>query len=344
MRRVGLSTRKRFGVRRAFSAAALALALAAPARGQTRALIVTGLGAEEKYHQQFMSLGSQLSAALVSKYGIPEANVVWLGEDSTNTSKLYRGRSTAQNISREVDRMAGSAKPNEQTLVVLIGHGSGEGEDTKFNIPGPDLTAREFSAMANKFNGGRLAFLDLTTASGDALPILSLPNRIVITSTKSAYERNESQFARFFVEALTKEGAADVDKDGRVSLLEAYRYAATETKRTYQNDERMVTEHSQLDDDGNGKGSDLPDGRTAGDGMLSRRFFLDAVAGQGKATSADPRLQKLYDDRFALEDKVDALRQKKASLKEDAYYEQLEVLLFDLAKVNRDIRQMEGRK
>jgi hypothetical protein len=239
--------------------------------------------------------------------------------------------------------MAAAAKPNEQVVIVLIGHGSGDGEDTKFNIPGPDLTAREFNAMANRFKGERLAFLDLTTASGDVLPILSFPNRIVITSTKSAYERNESQFARFFVEAITKDGAADVDKDGRVSLLEAYRYAATETKRSYENDERLLTEHSLLDDDGNGKGSDLPDGRSAGDGLLSRRFFLDAASAQGRAASSDPRLQKLYDDRFALEDKIDALKQGKASMKEDAYYAQLEGLLFDLAKINRDIRQMEGR-
>jgi hypothetical protein len=331
-------------VRPSALAFALALGVTTHAHAQTRALIVTGLGAEEKYHRQFMSLGSQLTAALVSKYGIAEANVAWLGEDSTNASKLYRGRSTAQNISREMDRMAAAVKPNDQVVIILIGHGSGEGEDTKFNIPGPDLTAREFNAMANRFNAERLAFLDLTTGSGDALPILSLPNRIVITSTKSAYERNESQFPRFFVEALTKDGAADVDKDGRVSLLEAYRYAATETKRSYQDDERMITEHSQLDDDGNGKGTDLPDGRSAGDGMLSRRYFLDAGNAAGKAASSDPRLQKLYDDRFALEDKIDALKQKKASMQEEAYYDQLEGLLFDLAKVNRDIRQMEGRK
>jgi hypothetical protein len=312
------------------------------AQAQTRALVVTGLGAEPKYQQQFRSLGSRLTTALSTKYGIPAANIAWLGEDSTNASKMYKGRSTAQNIMRELDAIGAAVKPNEQVLIILIGHGSGTAEETKFNIPGPDITVKEFNTALARFAAQRVAFLDLTTASGDALGFMSLPNRIVITATKSGYERNESQFARFFVEALDKDGAADVDKDGRVSLLEAYRYAAQETKKSYENDERMLTEHSQLDDDGNGKGSDLPDGRAAGDGLLSRRFFLDA-GGSSRQASTDPRLNKLYADKFEVEDKIDALKQRKASMKEDAYYAELEPLLVSLAKIARDIRQAEGR-
>lgn len=323
--------------------ALLLAALPSMAIAQTRALIVTGLGAEPKYQQQFMSLGERLSTALVTKYGIPEANVIWLGEDSTSKVKSYKGRSTSAAILRELDRIATTAKPNEQVIVVLIGHGSGQGEDSKFNIPGPDIAAREFNIALKRFGAQRLAFLNLTTASGDALPILSFPNRIVVTSTKSAYERNESQFARFFVEALDKSGAADVDKDGRVSLLEAYRYAAAETRRSYEADERLMTEHAQLDDDGNGKGSDLPDGRSAGDGLLARRFFLDGGGGGGRQGSSDPRTNKLYTDKFEIEDKIDALKQRKASMKEDAYYAELEPLLVSLARVAREIRQAEGR-
>jgi hypothetical protein len=312
------------------------------AAAQTRALIVTGLGAEPKYQQQFRSLGGRLATTLSAKYGIADGSIAWLGEDSTSNNKFYRGRSTSQNIMRELDRIGTATKPNEQVLVILIGHGSGQGEDTKFNIPGPDISAKDFSTALSRFAAQRVAFLDLTTASGDALAVMSYPNRIVVTATKSAYERNESQFARFFVEALEKDGAADIDKDGRVSLLEAYRYAAQETRKSYEADERLLTEHAQLDDDGNGKGSDLPDGRSAGDGLMSRRFFLDASTA-ARAASNDPRINKLYSDKFEIEDKIDALKQKKMSMKEDAYYAELEPLLVSLAKVAREIRQAEGR-
>jgi hypothetical protein len=333
--------------RRRLIVACVVLAVASTlARAQTSALVVTGLGGEDKYHQQFMSLGDRLTAALHGKFFLPDSNIVWLGEDSTNTtsmSRLYRGRSTAVNIRGQIDRMAARAKPGDQILIVLIGHGSGDGEDTKFNIPGPDLTARDFKGILDRFVAQRVAFLDLTTASGDVIPILSGPNRIIITSTKSAYERNESQFARFFVDALDKPGVADVDKDGRVSLLEAYRYAAAETRRSYSNDERLMTEHAQLDDDGDGKGTDLPDGRAAGDGLMARRFFIDAGAVEARRAASDPELGKLYADKFAVEDKIDALKQRKSSMAEDAYYAELEPLLVSLARTARDIRRMEGR-
>lgn len=313
------------------------------AKAQTRALVVTGLGAEDKYRKQFMTLGDQLTSALRGRFGIPDSNIAWIGEDSTRQSPLYKGRATAQAITRELDRIAAAAKPGDQVVIVLIGHGSGDGEETKFNIPGPDVTAREFNLMLSRLAAQRVAFLDLTTASGDAIGVLSQPNRIVVTSTKSAYERNESQFARFFVEALDKPGVADVDKDGRVSLLEAYRYGVAETRRSYENDERLVTEHAQLDDDGNGKGTDLPDGRGAGDGLLSRRFFFDAGAVEARMAAADPRFAKLYSDKFAIEDRIDALKQRKASMAPAEYYGELETLLVGLARLARDIRKLEGR-
>ena len=129
-----------------------------------------------------------------------------------------------------------------------------------------------------------------------AADYLPAPNRVIITATKSSFERNESHFAQFFVDALTKDGA-DTDKDGRVSLLEAFRYAVVETKRVYDTDTRLQTEHAQLDDMGTKDGVADPDGRT-GEGVLARRFFLDG--GYRRAGGAnDPQLAALYKDKFA---------------------------------------------
>jgi hypothetical protein len=331
-------------VRRRALIAALVLGVASRgAAAQTRAIIITGLGGEPQYSELFMSLGSRMATAMHDKFMMPDSNIVWLGEDSTSTQRWYAGQSTAQNITAAIERVASRAKAGEQIVIALIGHGSGQGDDTKFSIPGPDLTARDFAALLARFTAQHVAFLDLTSASGDVVAVLSGKDRIIVTSTKSAYERNESQFARFFVEALDKPGAADVDKDGRVSLLEAYRYAVTETRRSYTNDERLITEHSQLDDDGDGKGTDLPDGHSAGDGLASRRFFFDAGVAETRLAAGDPELARLYADRFAIEDQIDALRQKKTSMVEDNYYSELEGLLLDLARKQRDIRRKEGR-
>ena len=178
------------------------------------------------------------------------------------------------------------------------------------------------------------------------LPVLSAANRIVITATKSSFERNESVFARYFIAALTGDGA-DVDKDGRVSLLEAYRYAVTETKRYYDDQGRLQTEHAQLDDDGDKKGTAEPDVRVAanGDGSLARHVFLGGGGGvYASAVGAnDPKLAALYKERFALESRIDELKKRKASLSADAYDDALENLLVELAMKAKAIRAMEGR-
>jgi hypothetical protein len=315
-----------------------------PALGQTHVVIVSGLGGEKKYTESFAKLASTFADAANKRFGIPESEVVWFGEDSASKKPYFKGQSTKANVERAITQLAGRAAPGEQVIVVLIGHGSGEGDDSKISLPGPDLTARDFSALLGRLNKQKVAFVNLTSASGDMLPVVSAPNRVVITATKSAFERNESHFGEYFIDALTKD-VADTDKDGRISLFEAFTYAVAETKRLYENDTRLQTEHAQLDDMGAKAGVNDPDGRT-GQGVLARRFFLDGglVARGGAAGSNDPQLAGLYKDKFALEDRIQQLRAKKTSMTAEAYDDALEELLVQLARKAKTIREIEGGK
>lgn len=312
-----------------------------PLPAQSHLIIVAGLGGEKKYSDSFAKLSESLADAAAKRFNIPDGEILWFGEDSVSNKAHYRGQSTKINVERAITQLATRAAASDQIIVVLIGHGSGEGPDTKISIPGPDLSARDFASLLAKFPTQKIAFVNLTSASGDMLPVLSAPNRVIITATKSAFERNESHFAQFFVDALTKDGA-DVDKDGRVSLLEAFRYAVVETKRIYENDTRLQTEHAQLDDMGAKTGVADPDGKT-GQGILARRFFFDG----GFATQAgvnDPQLAALYKEKFGIEDQIDQLRLKKATMTADAYDDALESLLVQLARKAKSIREIEGRK
>jgi hypothetical protein len=174
------------------------------------------------------------------------------------------------------------------------------------------------------------------------IPTVAGANRVIITAAKTAYERNESHFGRFFVDAFVKDGA-DTDKDGRVSLLEAFRYAVIETKRFYEKGSLMQTEHAQLADDGAKEGSAVPTGRT-GDGALARRFFLDGGKVATLAAGSDPRLATLYSEEFTLQEQIDQLRSNKAKMAADAYDGALEPLLISLARKAREIRALEGRE
>jgi hypothetical protein len=323
----------------AFSAA---MSLAADrASGQTHLVIVSGLGGEKKYSTAFNDIASKLSDAGAKRYGIAENEIYWFGEDSASKAPHYRGQSTKANVELALTQLAARAGPCDQVVLVLIWHGSGEGEETKVSIPGPDLSARDFAALLARFPTQKVAFVNMTSASGDMLPIISGPNRIVITATKSAFERNESQFARFFVDALTKD-VADVDKDGRVSMLEAFRYAVAETKRVYETDTKLQTEHAQFDDVGLKTGVADPDGKT-NQGLLARRFFLDGGFSSRNGAN-DPQLSGLYKEKFGIEDQIDQLRTRKASMNADAYDDALEGLLVQLARKAKTIRDIEGAR
>jgi hypothetical protein len=308
---------------RARHLAALLLLWAAPsAVAQTQLVIVSGLGGDPKYSQVFSELSNALAEAAHTRAGLADSAIAWLGEKNVVNSRWYRGMSRRENIEAILARLAMRSDSGEQVVLVLIGHGSGEAGETRISLPGADLTAADFAKLLGRFGRRRVAFINLTSASGDMLPVLSSPNRVVVTATKSAFERNESQFGRFFVDAFARDGA-DADKDGRVSLLEAFRYAESETSRFYENQGRLATEHAQMSDDGE----------------LARRFFLTAAA-QARGVS-DARLAALYAERFALDEQIQALKKRKATMDATAYEQELERLLLTLARKARDIRQLE---
>lgn len=308
---------------------ALALLASSAAHAQTQLVIVSGIGGEPKYTQAFGELSSALAKAAHERAGLPDSSIVWLGDAAAPKSRWYRGASTRENVERTLARLADRGDPNEPVVIVLIGHGSGEDADTRISLPGPDMTAADFARSLSRFGSRRVAFINLTSASGDMLPVVSAPTRVVMTATKSAFERNESQFARFFVDAFAGDGS-DSDKDGRVSLLEAFKYAESETKRFYETEGRLATEHAQMADGG----------------QLAGRFFLSSGGGAGGAggtvgAASSARLVALYAERSALDDQIQSLKRRKSGMSADAYDNELERLLLMLARKAREIRQLE---
>jgi hypothetical protein len=309
---------------------------------QTRVVIVSGLGGEPAYSAEFAAEAQGLAAALHERLGVPDSAIYWFGEDSVSKAPRFRGQSTKPNVERAILSIASRAEPSSQFVLVLIGHGAGEGADSRISIPGPDLDANDFARLLAAFPTQRVAFLDLTSASGDMIPFVAGAHRVIVTAAKTAFERNESHFSKYFVEAFAKDGA-DMDKDGRVSLLEAFRYAVLETKRFYEKSSLLQTEHAQLAEEGAKEGSSEPTGRV-GDGALARRFFVDGGKVATLTAGTDPRLSALYSEEFTLQEQVDQLRSKKSQMTADAYDAALEPLLIALARKAREIRALEGRQ
>lgn len=204
------------------------------------------------------------------------------------------------------------------------------------------MTDADFDAQLDKLSKQVVAFVNAASASGDFVKKVSAKNRVVVTATKSNFEKNETLFAGHFVGAFVKDGA-DTDKDGRVSVLEAFTYARREVQREYETTSRLQTEHAMLDDDGDGAGRADP-GARGPDGTIANRFFLQPDAGVSAAAASDPRVAGLLATQSKLQSQLDSLRLAKGIMKEEEYEKALEDLLTKIAENASTLRALGARK
>ncbi len=343
-------------MRRLRSTVPLALAIvalllpSAAAAQQTHLLVVAGLGGGQEYREQFLNWALTLRSAAVDTYGLPEANVVVLAEDPS-MDPAVSARSTRDNIDAALQGIATRAGAQDRVLIVLLGHGTYRGEEALFNLPGPDLSAKELGVMLGGLTVADVAVVNTTSASGPWVQVLGGPGRTIIAATKTGRERNETRFGQFFAAAF-EDDAADLDKNGSVSLLEAFTYARGETARQYEEDNVLLTEHAVLDGDGDGEGTeeptvDSPEGALAAAFVLGRPGARGVVADgapatEGRPVPADSALARLYEERDSLEQQVAELRRHRDDIDPEEYDRRLEAILVDLALKNREIRAREG--
>ncbi len=298
-------------------------------------VVITGLGGEPRFDESFPAWAATLIDAAAAG-GLAEVNIIYLAGDPERDSRA-RERSTRDNVRSALGELASSMPGNVPLFVVVIGHGSHRDGVTKVNLPGPDMTAADFARALQPFGDRPIVFANLTSASGELVRELSAPGRVIIAATRSGVERNASVFARFFAAAFVGD-AADIDHDGRLSILEAFSYARDEVERVYEREQRLQTEHAVLDDNGDGEGSAAP-GAEAADGRLAASLTLTGPRSAVPDLAAgNPVLERLYQQKADLVQAVAELRRRKEELAKDDYENQLEELLIELALANRAIR------
>ena len=219
--------------------------------------------------------------------------------------------------------------------LVLIGHGSFDGKEARFNLRGPDVTATDLALWLRPFRRP-LAVIDTSSSSAPFMAKLSGTNRVVITATRSGNEQNFTRFGQYLAEAI-EDPQSDLDKDGSVSLLEAFLTASRRTAEFYRVEGRIATEHALLDDNGDGLGTPAdwfrglraikkPKEDAVVDGLLAQQFQL-APSQADRNLTAEQRAR-----RDSLEREVLLYREKKGQLPENEYYRELEKLLVKLAR------------
>jgi hypothetical protein len=297
-----------------------------PLAAQDRAtlVVVTGVAGEEEFGTAFVQQAE-----------------TWRKVSETAGAKLVSIGSTVAKDVQDRDELKRALEAEAKDgagefWLVLIGHGTFDGKEAKFNLRGPDLTATELAEWLKPFRRP-LAIIDAASASAPFLAKLAGPNRAVVSSTRSGHEQNYARFGKYFAEAVA-DAKSDLDKDGQVSLLEAFLSAAQRTGEFYKTEGRLATEHALLDDNGDGLGTpaewfrgvratkQAKDGATL-DGSRAHQFHLVKSPAE-HALAPEVRAQ-----RDALELKIARWRETKAKAEPARYYAELEKLLLELAAV-----------
>ncbi len=273
-------------------ALALTLFAARSMAAETYALVISGASGGPAYAEKYDRWRTALVTTLTAKFGYPNDRVVSFSEAS---------RDRVQQAFRDLRTRVAK---DDLLFVALIGHGT----DEKFNLVGPDMTAADWAAEL-KTIAGRAVVVDMTSSSFAFLRRLAAPGRVVITATESTAQQFETVFPEYFVKAFT-DAAADVDKDGRVSIFEAFQFANANVRTWFDQHNQLPTERAVLEEE-----------------AVARATFLQPRAPAGD----DQRAKK----QAELEAAIANLKARRSSMSQAAYDEELERLLTELARISR---------
>lgn len=291
-------------------------------------LVVVGAAGEERFESIFRQHAASWSQ-VAERSGAP-IRTIGLEPPSGTQSK--------NDLDQLLDelRLESESERTNPLWLVLIGHGTFDGLEARFNLRGPDLAATQLVQALKPLNRP-LVVLNTSSSSAPFLPALAASNRVVITATRSGSEENFTRFGPFLAAAFTAPGA-DLDKDGQVSLLEAFLKASADTAAFYKTENRLASEHALLDDNGDGLGTPAdwyegirptkkPVDAKETDGSRAHQIHLIPSPGEALLTDAQRETRRL------LEAELDALRAKKKEIGEEAYLALLEPILAKLAQI-----------
>lgn len=297
--------------------------------GDRYALIVTGASGGPQYAQKYEKWRASLLTTLRDRFAYPPDHIIVLADEPAADVR----RATRENVRTALGELRRRAAKDDVVLVLLMGHGAAlDGDDGKFNLVGPDLTGEEWASLVKSIPG-RLVFVNTSGGSFPFLLKIAGPGRVVLTATDSAAQAYDTVFPEFFVQAF--EGAvADADKNQRVSIWEAFVYASGRVKTWFEERGQLATERPLLDDTGRGIGREAES--PGQDGFLAQATYLqpDVIV----PATADTETANLLKRRAELESAVERLRTAKTAMPPDQYEAELEKLLLELTRVDRQIR------
>ena len=291
------------------SIALLPMFLPLLAAAELQVVVVEGLGGEERYAEQFAEQVVALESAAS-------------GLTTSDRIRIFRsGDFTREAVIGFFADLAGNLQADDRLAIFLIGHGSYDDHEYKFNIAGPDLTDSDLYDMLNGIDSGQL-LISTGSSSGALAERLRSDDRTLILATRSGAERHATRFGHYFVAALS-DGSADLDKNRLVTAEEAYEFAARQVADYYERNGQLATEHPKVE------------------GEQAARFSL-ARLGAAQPVREDSQLQVLSGQRDAVNAEIEDLRLRRDGMAPDAYQAELLNNMLELATLEEEIERREA--
>lgn len=291
--------------------AALFLSWSVVTSADLHVVVIEGLGGETRYTEQFADQVTAIAAAAATM-------------TSSDRVRLFR----SENVSREdivgfFDGLNASLNEDDRIALFLVGHGSYDDHQYKFNLPGPDLTGEDLKGFLDANPAGTQLLINTSSSSGALQEDMSDDRRTLILATKSGVERHATRFGSYFVAALSA-GSADLDKNNIVTASEAFQFAERQVADYYERNGQLATEHPGID------------------GGNAMRFGL-ARLGTRAPVSVDTKLRELLSERDSINSSIEELRLRRDSMSADEYQSELLRNMLELATLEDEIEQREAQ-
>jgi hypothetical protein len=297
------------------------------------AILISGVSGDPELEPAYLKEITDLFSALTGSLGFSRNQVFVLSEDPSKNPDIIKRKSTRDELQSLCRELAARVQKSDLIFVFIEGHGYFDGKVYKLGLTGPDPTGEDLATMLYSIPAQHFIIMNATSCSGGSIPALSKEGTILITATKSGMEKNLTRAGQFFVEAF-KGNAADSDKNGRVSIMEAFSFTKRKVEEFYGGEDHLQTEHTVLDDNGDGKaeGQPSPENR---EGLIAKTTYLDSGAPILKrAAGLTPEQQQLAAEAQSIEAQIEALKYAKSGMPEPDYEIKLEELLVKLAQIN----------
>ncbi len=290
---------------------AIAILLSLPAQGANFNLLIQGLGGTEAFDSAFSTDARRIEAAY-SRESLLSGKSVYLHDENAKRKKILE----------VIDEFSRAMSKDDRFTLTLIGHGSYDGREYKFNLPGPDLSGSDLTDILQQIPAGRQLIVLATSSSGAMLKSLQKSGRTVITATKSGNERNAVSFSKYWASALDQE-IADKNKDELLSVEEAFQYAAKKVKEKYIVEGLLASEHPRMSN--------------ASDVMMLARF------GRLAGSEDNPGISDLLTQRLSIAMKFYQLKERKKTMHENEYLDALEIIMLEMARVQQELDEQLDR-